>query len=178
MASLQEQLLKAGMVDEKKAKQIAKEKRKQAKLSNKGQGLVNETREQAKKAQAEKADRDRDINRQRQEAKELKAVGAQIKQLIDVNSIDTSGGEVAYQFTDGTRVKKIYVTSLQQKQLSKGQIAIVSLMGGYSLVPSVVADKIQQRNGDVVILLNQTSSDGIDDDDYYADYKIPDDLMW
>ena len=46
MASLQDQLLKAGMVDAKKAKQLSKEKRKAAKKQPKGQEQVNETREQ------------------------------------------------------------------------------------------------------------------------------------
>ena len=43
MASLQDQLLNAGMVDKKKAKKIEKEKRKQAKQLPKGQKLTNES---------------------------------------------------------------------------------------------------------------------------------------
>ena len=85
MASLQEQLLKAGIVDKKKAKQVEQEKRKKAKQANKGQPQINETKEQAKKALAEKSERDREINRQREAAAEVKAIAAQIKQLIEVN---------------------------------------------------------------------------------------------
>ena len=52
MASLQDQLLKAGMVDKKKAKQIAQQKKKQAKQQAKqqpkGSQVINETREQAR----------------------------------------------------------------------------------------------------------------------------------
>ncbi|MEP5013831.1 MAG: DUF2058 family protein, partial [Marinomonas sp.] len=67
MASLQEQLLKAGMVDKKKAKQITQEKRKQAKQA-KGTGkvIIDEGKEAAKRALAEKAERDREMNRLRQ----------------------------------------------------------------------------------------------------------------
>lgn len=67
MASLQEQLLQAGMVDAKKAKQIQKDKRKQAKQVPKGHAVENAAREQAKKVQAEKVERDREINRQQHE---------------------------------------------------------------------------------------------------------------
>jgi len=52
MASLQDQLLKAGMVDKKKAKQIAQQKKKQAKQQAKqqpkGSQVINETREHAR----------------------------------------------------------------------------------------------------------------------------------
>lgn len=178
MASLQEQLLKAGIVDKKKAKQVEQEKRKQTKQSHKGHTQVNETKELAKKALAEKTARDREINRQREAEAELKAIAAQIRQLIEVNRIDRQGGETAYQFTDGTKIKKIYVSPLLHNQLSKGLIAVVRLNDQYELVPTMVADKISQRDENIVLVQNQASKGEIDEDDYYADYKIPDDLMW
>ena len=178
MASLQEQLLKAGIVDKKKAKQVEQEKRKQAKQSHKGHTQVNETKELAKKALVEKTARDREINRQREAKAELKAIAAQIRQLIEVNRINRQGGETAYQFTDGTKIKKIYVSPLLHNQLSKGLIAVVRLNEQYELVPAVIADKINQRDESIVLVQNQANKDTTDEDDYYADYKIPDDLMW
>ena len=178
MASLQEQLLKAGIVDKKKAKQVEQEKRKQTKQSHKGHTQVNEAKELAKKALAEKTARDREINRQREAKAELKAIAAQIRQLIEVNRIDRQGGETSYQFTDGTKIKKIYVSPLLHNQLSKGLIAVVRLNEQYELVPAVIADKINQRDESIVLVQNQANKDTTDEDDYYADYKIPDDLMW
>jgi len=178
MASLQEQLLKAGIVDKKKAKQVEQEKRKQKKQTHKGHKQIDETKELAKKALAEKTARDREINRQREAVAELKAIAAQIKQLIEVNRIDRKDGETAYQFTDGTKIKKIYVSPLLHNQLSKGVIAIVRLNDQYELVPAVVAEKISQRDESIVLVQNQASTDEDEEDDYYADYKIPDDLMW
>lgn len=178
MASLQEQLLKAGVVDEKKAKQITKEKRKKAKQTSKGQQQVNEARELVEKTRAEKLVRDREINRQQREAAESKAIAAQIKQLIDVNRIDRSEGEIGYQFTDGNKVRKIHITPLLQSQLGKGFIAIVGLNEQYELVPAAVAEKIRQRSEGVVVFQSKPDNDETDQDDPYADYKIPDDLMW
>jgi uncharacterized protein len=178
MASLQEQLLKAGMVDEKKAKKIKKEQRKQKKQQPKGHSEVNETRAQVKQAQAEKSARDRQLNRQQQQAAEEKAITAQIKQLITVNRIDRGKGDIAYQFSDAGKIKKIFVTALLQEQLIKGLVAIAKLTGQYELVPAAVADKISQRDDTVVVLQNQVAKDAIAEDDPYADYQIPDDLMW
>jgi len=180
MASLQEQLLKAGMVDTKKAKQLEKEKRKAAKQQPKGKPAVNEAREQARQVLAEKAERDREANRHQREIAEAKAITAQIKQLINVNCVARDGGELAYQFTDGSKIKKLYVTNTQQKQLVNGQLAIVKFEGVYSMVPAPVAEKISQRDSAYVLVLNQDGSqdEASIEDDPYADYKIPDDLMW
>ena len=178
MASLQEQLLKAGMVDAKKAKEIQKEKRKQAKQVPKGQAAVNEAREQAERARAEKAERDREMNRQQQAAAEQKAIAAQIRQLVQMNRIDRAGGDTAYQFVDASKIKKIYVTPLLLEQLSRGLVALAKVDDSYELVPAAVADKIKQRDEAVVLVQNSPGAEQVDEDDPYADYQIPDDLMW
>ena len=49
MASLQEQLLKAGLADEKKAREVRNEKRKQRKQQPKGATTVNEAEERARR---------------------------------------------------------------------------------------------------------------------------------
>ncbi|MGB1907209.1 MAG: DUF2058 domain-containing protein [Spongiibacter sp.] len=177
MASLQEQLLKAGLADEKKVKKIKQEQRK-AKKANKGKAEVDEGKLAAQKALAEKAARDREINRQRQAEAEKKAIFAQIIQLVDVNRIDRKQGDIAYQFTDGKKIKRVYVTDTQQNQLVKGLIAIVKIKESYELVPAAIAEKIKQRDASVILVLNEKSASDVDEDDPYADYQIPDDLMW
>lgn len=178
MASLQDQLLKAGIVDQKKAKKIGKEKRKQARQIPKGEALVNESKEQAQRALAQKADQDRQRNKLRQAQEDKKAIHAQVIQLIKTNTIDRRGGETAYQFTDDKKIKKIYVTTQLQNELSKGQLAIVRLADEYTLVPRKIAEKIIQREEHIVIFQNTDEKTEVDVDDPYADYQIPDDLMW
>jgi uncharacterized protein YaiL (DUF2058 family) len=178
MASLQDQLLKAGIVDEKKAKQLKKEKRKQAKQAPKGHAVANEALAQAQKAQAEQVQRDREINRQHREKSERKAIAAQVIQLIEMNRIERGKGDTAYQFVDGKKIKKLYVTPVLQAQLSKGRIAIVKLGESYELVPAAVAEKISQRDTGAVLVRNEASATEVDEDDPYADYQVPDDLMW
>ena len=178
MASLQDQLLKAGIVDKKKAKKIQQEQRKEARSRPKGQVQVDEAKEQAKRVLAEKAERARELNRQQQLENEKKAVQAQIIQLIRMNCISRAGGEIAYQFTDGKKIKKIYVTAAQQNELIRGRVAIVKLDERYELIPAPAAQKIMQRDEQAVLLLNQGATTEVDDEDPYADYQIPDDLMW
>jgi uncharacterized protein YaiL (DUF2058 family) len=178
MASLQDQLLKAGVVDASKAKKISKEKRKQAKRQPKGHEQADETRELARRAQAEKTERDRELNRQLQALGEKKAIQAQIIQLISMNRIERSGGETPYQFTDGKKIKKIHVTAQLQNELSRGRVAIAKLGDSYELVPAAAARKIMQRDELLIVLLNTNEPLGVDEHDPYAEYEIPDDLMW
>jgi len=178
MASLQDQLLNAGIVDKDKAKKINKEKRKQARQRPKGDVVVDESKEQAKRALAEKAERDRQTNKLQQAEADRKAIHAQVIQLINSNTISRDGGEIAYQFTDAKKIKKVYVTAQLQNQLSRGQLAIAKLGGEYALVPSKIAQKIKQREESIILFLNDNEKPEIEADDPYADYQIPDDLMW
>ena len=178
MASLQDQLLNAGIVDEKKAKKLKQEKRKQARQQPKGKPRVDETRQQAQQALAEKAERDRESNRRQQAEAERKAILAQVIQLVTLNRIAREGGDLGYQFADGRKIKKLYVTAQQQAQLSAGQLAIARLDEGYELVPAAVAEKIRQRCDQTIVLLNSRADDTAAEDDPYAEYQIPDDLIW
>lgn len=176
--SLQDQLLKAGLIDKKKAKQADKEKRKTAKVQRKSsEPSVDEAKLQAQKAREEKAERDRQLNAARKAEEEKRAVAAQIKQLIQSNRQPKDKGDVAYNFTDDGKIKKMYISNLLQLRLSKGQLGIVKLGEAYELVPAAVAAKIAQRDESYVVALNQASA-APDEDDPYKDYEIPDDLMW
>ena len=45
------------------------------------------------------------------------------------------------------------------------------------LVPRVIADKIAERDASLVVRVNKPVT-AVDEDDPYAAFKIPDDLMW
>lgn len=182
--SLFDQLKKSGLVDEKKAQKIKKEKHKQKKQKKgqkKGEAELDESKQLALQAQAEKAERDRELNRQRLAEQEKIAIKAQIKQLIESNTVTCEDEDIRFNFSDQGKVQRLYVNTLLQQQLTKGQLAIVSLEGRYRLVPTKVANKISLRDEQSIIFLNEptdTNSNTPDEDDPYADYQIPDDLMW
>ncbi len=177
--SLQDQLLKAGLADKKKAKQIKKSKQKQDKIQRRSKTeVVDETKEQVLQARREKVERDRQLNDEKKALADKKAIAAQVKQLIDVNRITREGAEIDYNFKDKNKIKKILVNNVILEQLSRGRLAIVTLNDKYEVVPTAIAEKIQQRMPERVIVCNEAAKVEIDEDDPYADYQIPDDLMW
>ncbi|HBP97063.1 MAG TPA: DUF2058 domain-containing protein, partial [Pantoea agglomerans] len=48
----------------------------------------------------------------------------------------------------------------------------------YAIIPASVADKIAQRDASAIVLNSALSEEAQDEDDPYADFKVPDDLMW
>lgn len=178
MASLQDQLLKAGLADEKKAKTIRSEKRKQRKQQPKGAVQVNEAEVRARQAREEKAERDRQLNHERQQAAERKAIQAQIRQLVESNRLDRSRGETSYQFVHDKKIKKIFVDDKMVDQLSRGRLAIVQVNDNYEILAEGVARKIMERDENAVVVLHDRNKDDVGEDDPYAGYEIPDDLMW
>lgn len=176
--SLRDQLLKAGLVNEKQAKQAGKQKQKQERLERKGQVEKDDTaRQAALQAQAEKTERDRELNRQQQEKQDQKARAAQIKQLIETSRLPKLDTDDYYNFVDGKKVKRISVNAMLRDKLSRGSLAIVRHGGGYEMIPREAALRIQERDAQRILLLN-TPTEAPDEDDPYAAYQVPDDLMW
>ncbi|MCG7497265.1 DUF2058 domain-containing protein [Vibrio sp. Of7-15] len=169
--SLQEQMLKAGLVNQKKLKKAAKGSKKSRTQAKEAKAAVEANR-------AAQLERDQELNRKRDEEAQQKALASQVKQLIEMNIVDRKDGEIGYNFTDGSLVKKIYVDKQLQDQLVNGRLAIVRVGEGYELIPAVVADKIAQRDESVIVMNNDVAETEIDEDDPYADFQIPDDLMW
>jgi uncharacterized protein len=177
MVSLADQLLKAGLVDKNKAKQAHQEKSKQKKVERRtGTQTVDEARLAAQEAQRKQAERARELNAQRDAEMKQKAIAAQIAQMVQQNRQPKGNGDIAYHFTHGTKVERIYVSAAVQQHLVAGRLVIVCLAGATELVPKVIADKIAERDPNIVVRVNKSAV--VEEDDPYADFKIPDDLMW
>jgi hypothetical protein len=188
MSSLQEQLLKAGLVDRNKLKMADKEKQKRAKQSRKSGAKsaakqADPAKAAAQQRHAERVARDRALNEQRKQAGEQKAIAAQVKQLVRDNKLDRSKGEIPYSFVYRNKVKKLYIGETEKNLLASGRLAIVTIVLNnegrrFELVPIDVAGKIAERDADAVIQLNEQDDNAGAEQDPYADYKIPDDLTW
>lgn len=179
--SLQEQLLGAGIVDKKKANKIKAEKLQTKQKIKKGK--ADNSEEQARQAELkrqkeEKAARDKELNRKRQEELDRKAILGQVRQLIMQNRIAKEDGDVAYNFTDDKKVKKVYVSEKMHKDLSEGRLAIAKLEGQYEFIAQGVAEKIREKEPEMILVFNTKQDVELDEDDPYAEFQIPDDLMW
>lgn len=175
--TLQEQMLKAGLVTSKKMAKVQRTAKKSRVQAREAREAVEEN----KKAQLE---RDKQLSEQQKQAALSKEYKAQVKQLIEMNRIVLAKGDIGFNFTDGNLIKKILVDKATQTQLINGRLAIARLVVEnreeceYAIIPASVADKIAQRDAASIVLHSALSQEEQDEDDPYADFKVPDDLMW
>lgn len=178
MASLQEQFLKAGLVDQRKVKQANREKTKQKKIERQtGVQSVDEAKAAALEIQRQNAERARELNAQRDAAARQKAIAAQIVQMVQQNRQSKGGGDIAYNFTHANKIKRIHVSAAVQAHLAAGRLVIVCQGEQVELVPKVIADKIAERDPELIVRVSKPTTEP-DADDPYAAFKVPDDLMW
>ncbi|MCS2173104.1 DUF2058 domain-containing protein [Scandinavium sp. TWS1a] len=175
--TLQEQMLKAGLVSSKKMAKVQRTAKKSRVQAREAREAVEEN----KKAQLE---RDKELSEQQKQAMLSKEYKAQVKQLIEMNKITIARGNIDFNFTDNNLIKKVVVDKLTQSQLISGRLAIARLAvdkngdSTYAIIPAIVADKIAQRDEDSIVLNSALSQEEQNEDDPYADFKVPDDLMW
>jgi uncharacterized protein YaiL (DUF2058 family) len=174
---LQEQLLKAGLVNKTKAAQVAREQAKK----HKGKGPAAPTPEQleVRRLQADKAERDRALAAEQKAQARTSEVRAQIHQIVEAQKIKREG-EIAYRFSDGAAIKDVLVNEALRAQLASGALIIVRHNQSYELLPRAAADKVRERDASMIVLDHRreeaVASDP--DDEYYKQFEVPDDLTW
>lgn len=178
MVSLQEQLLKAGLVDKKKIKRANQDKSIQKKRERQtGVKAVDELKQATLEAKHKKAERARELNAQRMAAARAKEVAAQIAQMVQQSRQSKGKGDIVYNFTHGTTIERLYVSADVHAHLVAGRLVIVRLEDAVELVPKVVADKIAERDPSVVVRVSKPKV-SLEEEDPYADFPIPDDFTW
>ncbi|NCA70146.1 MAG: DUF2058 domain-containing protein [Sphingobacteriia bacterium] len=176
--SLQDQLLKAGLVKEQTLKQARAAKHKQAKQRPASAAPIDqEAKQAAERARREKIERDRELNRQRQEEAALRAAENEVRQLVHAHRVVRDRAELAYNFTDGKTLKRIYVSREQHARIVAGTLAIVRQDAFYEVLPSEIADRLSARDPRLILVHNKPDDEPVADDPY-AEYQVPDDLMW
>lgn len=177
--SLQDQFKQLGLADEKqvrKARQGKKKKKGSPKPSRREAPAPDPRAEAAQRERAEKAERDRQIEAEREAQRRAKETADRVRQIVQTHRIEREKGDVAYHFTYGSRIKEIWLSKAQHRRLADGEIALVACGEGYELVPKATAERIREIDATAVLVLNTERSDS--DDDPYADFPVPDDLMW
>lgn len=176
--TLQDQLFKAGLANKKQAVKAKKAKNAKEKQLHTGKVTNNETDELVKKAIDEQMAKDRHLNLLKTEAANQKAIQAQIKQLVALNRIEERG-DIEFRFDHEGTIKTLLLSAEHRQALISGKLAIVKGSELYEIVPSKVAEKIAERDVSAVIVNNHSNTPSQNDNsDEYADFIIPDDLMW
>jgi uncharacterized protein YaiL (DUF2058 family) len=89
---------------------------------------------------------------------------------------DHSENDRPFHFQNKGKIKRMYVSAETQEMITSGRLMIVNSNGRFELVPPEIAEKIRSRNPSLVIDLPEEQPG--DEGDPYADYKVPDDLVW
>ncbi|MFW1952090.1 DUF2058 domain-containing protein [Acinetobacter beijerinckii] len=175
--ALQAQLLKAGLVDNKKAKKLTKQAQHEQRTGHNDDAQIKAEIERAKQ---EKLAKDQALDSEKQRILEQKALKASIIQMIKQHKVGQTEGDVAYQFIDENKIKKVYINQQIYNALVSGSLVIAKDQESYAFLPKALADKIDQKmQGFVLINKNTEKNDqATDEQDPYAAYVIPDDLMW
>lgn len=175
---LQEQLLKAGLVKKSKVDQVAREQTRQRHAKSSPPPAADKV--DVQRLQAERAERDRALAAERNAQARIAELQAQIRQLVETSKVPHEG-EIAYRFADGDLIKTMWVDEASRKQLIAGALVIVRHGDGYALLPRAAAAKVRERNAAMIVLDHgsaETSSESAPDDEYYARFQVPDDLVW
>ena len=177
--SLREQLLAAGLVSKKQAKQAEQQQRQQHHQQAKGKVAPDKDRQRAtQQAQAAKAARDQELNRQRQEAAARKERALQIRQLIAEHRLPKLETDDYFNFIDRGKVRRMSVDAARREQIIRGDLVIVRFEGRYDVVLPAVAERIRERDERVIVSLGSSQDGAAVESDPYKDYVVPDDLMW
>lgn len=178
--SFQEQLLKLGLVEKKQVKEVRKEQHQKKKQQvGKKAAPVDENILLAQQAEEKKRARARELNLEREAKLRKRAESARIRQLVEEHKLAKSDGGVPYRFNYQGTIQRIFVTTEMADKLSDGRLGIIALAEIFEVIPRAVAEKIRSIDDSLFISLNiSTANETVDPDDPYAEYKIPDDLMW
>ena len=181
MSSLREQLLKAGLVTEKQAKQSESSQRKQSHKIKKDKRLAREEankkrseEERRAKEEAAKREQDRALNFQRDAKQKRREDLARIRQLLSKHRQNHPDAELPYNFQAGKMIRKVRVTEQQQRQLSAGRLGIVRNPQDefdFVLLPREVALKIAGIEQRALVLLYDEGPLAAEDD--WGDWEWP-----
>ncbi|OTG92327.1 DUF2058 domain-containing protein [Acinetobacter sp. ANC 3832] len=174
--ALQAQLLKAGLVDNKKAKKLSKQAQHEHRT---GQSLEAEMKAKIELDKQEKIAKDQSLNMEKQRLLEEKALKASIIQMITQHKIKDTNGDVVYQFIDDSKIKKMYINQQIYNALVSGSLVVAKDHESYAFLPKALADRIDEKQQGFIIVNNsEKNNETTDEEDPYAAYVIPDDLMW
>ena len=177
---LQEQLLKAGLVKKSKVAAVAREQH--VARDRRDTLAPSEARQAAEQARVEKAARDRALEAARRAQARTVELAAQARQIVADKKVPRTG-ENPYRFPADGAIRTLLIDEPLRRQLATGALVIARFGDGYELLPRVAADKVIERDPTVIVLDHgradaEPAANDAADDAYYAQFVVPDDLVW
>lgn len=196
--SLQEELLKAGLVTEeqlreanKPAPRAGKRKRRRPRGQARGQGR-DQKQSVASAPVSAPARHELEANKRRtarfagdpmlgarssgdNARKELKR---RIRELVEGKCLNDAQAEQAYHFVKGKRIKRIFVTEEQRARLMRGELAIVAVEGNHYLLANETVDALLGLAPESFVFRGNDAGASEFSDSESGEHPVPDDLTW
>jgi uncharacterized protein YaiL (DUF2058 family) len=178
---LQEQLLKAGLAKKSKVAEIARAQDKAR--HGKGPSESAEIQREAERARLEKVERDRALAAEQKAKARASELLAQARQIIRDKKLPRAG-DSEYRFNADGAIRTLLIDAEQRKLLASGAVVVARAGDRYELLPRRAGEQVRERAPELVVLDHgqpadaPSAADSAEDDAYYAQFKVPDDLVW
>jgi uncharacterized protein len=182
--SLRDQLIQAGLVSEKKARESEQQQRQQQRRAptppRHAPPKLTPQQQAAQRAQAEKQVRDAELNRKKQEKAERRARSARLRQLVEQHALPVLPESLEFfNFVDGKQVRRVGVDAARRASIDSGALLIVRCPPRYALVPATEGARIRECDPNAIVELKVSEAEKTGaEEDPYKDFVVPDDLRW
>ena len=150
----------------------------QARRGGTGRGEIDLAKAYAIRAQKEKDERIAAEKEKQEQARRRREARAKLGAMVEGKVLNDPDAEIARHFEYGGKIKRIYVTEAQLRELNAGALGVLQLNGRYLLVDAGLLAAAEQVFPEAVAL--KVDPDAPAADDPYSDpkYQVPDDLVW
>lgn len=130
------------------------------------------------RAQREKDERIAAEKAKQEEARLRREARARLAELLKDQALNLPEADIARHFPYGGKIKRVYVTAEQLKQLNAGELGVLQQEGRYLLVTAAMLAQAEQIFAPAVALKVDPNAPA--EEDPYADpmFQVPDDLVW
>ncbi|PWD86544.1 DUF2058 family protein [Ignatzschineria cameli] len=181
--SLRDQLVKAGLVSKDRAQKAQKEKARKQHQAHRDKQLKSELEAEKQRKAAERrafdeAKKAMDLERNQEiiAAQEKNRARSEMRDLIDRERVNKEKGETRFNFShDGKKIRSVFVTDKQHKDLSDGKLMICrNDRDGfdYPVLPVTFKDRIhhlEEKLGEKIFYyLSEAMTEGDAEDEWAA----------
>lgn len=196
--SLRDELLKAGLVSEEQARNASRKARsgkarhdaRGAKRSKPARGQSGKRAAEAEsgpaparsqhglrenRRRAERIARDASLAASAGVPNAAKARRERVEKLLSEHALKADRQDIPYHFVRGKRIKRIYVSAEQRKQLLDGDIVVVAVEGSHYLLATTAAQQLLELAPNAFVA---SVSANLTPDDDEGEFPVPDDISW
>ncbi len=173
--SLKDQLRQAGLL-----KKQQNQPRKKKSKSRSADPAAQQRQAELDALARHKKERDRELNQQRERQRAAQEQSDWFRQLLSAHALPKSAqAEDAepFNFPLDNKIHRIYVDARTRAQLSNAVLGIAWMDRRYHLLPAEVAARIAAKIPKRIWLARATDPAAATEDPY-AEFQVPDDLVW